>query len=68
MQNLLAGHMGYGTGTFLHIQTTGEALFSKTYIPGKYFFLSFSCIIFTLDTIFADNKDKRMVGCNKSVN
>ena len=54
------GVRGYG---FLYIyKQPGKHFFWKAYIRDKYFFHSLSCIIFTQDTIYADNKDKPMVG------
>ena len=62
------GHMGavqmrYRTMTFSTQRNNQGGTFLETiYIWGKYFFHSFLCIIFTVDTICADNKDKPMAG------
>ena len=46
----------------------GQAQFlEKTYVQGKYFFVHFYELFFTLDTICADNKDKPMAGCKNQL-
>ena len=54
---------GAGPGFFPHILTTGEAYFLENIYMGQILFAHFCALFFTLDTICADNKDKRMVGC-----
>ena len=54
-----------GKGFSTHINN--RARFQKTYIQGKYFFIHFNELFFTLDTICADNKDKLVTGCKNQL-
>ena len=51
--------IGYGAKTFsTHINNGGGTFFRKHIYGANTFFIHFGALYFTLDTVWADNKDK----------
>ena len=59
--------MGYRARTFSTHINMGEARCLENIYMEHILFHSLLCIIFTLDTICADNKDKPMAGCKNQL-
>ena len=59
--------IGYEAGaSFTHIYNRGNTFLENIYTM-QILFHSFSFIIFTLDTICADSKDKPIAGCKNQL-
>ena len=60
--------MGCGARTFsTHINNGAGTFFRKHIYGANTFFVHFYELLFTLDTICANNKDKHMAGCKNQL-
>ena len=60
--------MGYGARTFsTYINNGTGTIFRKHRYGANTFFVHFYKLLFTLDTICADNKDKPKTGCKSQL-